>query len=155
MSVNRKDLGAGLVFVVVGTFYLVYALRTLPMGRAVEMGPGYFPIVLSSLVALVGVVVTVRSFFAGRGTAFGCIPWRALIMLSLAIAIFGAFVTELGLLPAVLATAFLSCLSTSQIGIAKALVVSLGIAVFCALVFSYGIGLPLDVFGTWFGSLAS
>ncbi len=155
MSANRKDLGAGLVFVVVGTFYLVYALRTLPMGRAVEMGPGYFPIVLSSLVTLVGVVVMARSFFAGRGTAFGRVPWRALVMLPLAIAIFGAVVTELGLFPAVLATTFLSCLSTSQIGIVKAIVVSLGIAVFCTLVFSYGIGLPLDVFGTWFGSSAS
>ena len=76
MSADRKDLGAGLVFVVVGTF-----ISSMRCGRcrwaAVEMGPGYFPIVLSSLVAPVGVVVMVAQLLRRTGYCVRPLfPWR-------------------------------------------------------------------------------
>lgn len=150
MGLNRKELGTGLVFFGVGAFYLVYALRTLPMGTAMSMGPGYFPVLLSSLVAMIGAVVLVRSIFTESGGRFGVVPWRAVIMLPLAMTLFATLLNQLGIVITVFLTSLLSCLATSQIKMASAAIISLGIGVFCALVFVYGIGLQLPLLGTWF-----
>lgn len=149
MGVNRKELGAGLVFFGVGALYLIYALKTLPVGTARSMGPGYFPVLLSSLVALIGVVVLVRSFIIQESGHFGVMPWRAMIMLTLAMSLFATLLNQLGVVLTVFMTSFLSCLATSQIKIASAAIISLGIAVFCTLVFVYAIGLQLPLLGSW------
>ena len=155
MGVNRKELGTGLVFFGAGAFYLVYALKTLPLGTAMSMGPGYFPVLLSCLVLLVGVVVLVRSFFTEGGGHFGVMPWRAMIMLSLAMALFATLLNQLGVVIAIFLTSFLSCLATRQTTLVSAAIVSLGISVFCALVFVYGIGLQLPLLGSWFRPVAA
>ena len=51
---NPRDFWAGLIFLVVGVGAAVIA-RDYPMGTGGRMGPGYFPFVLSSLLALLGV----------------------------------------------------------------------------------------------------
>ena len=72
-------------------------------------------------------------------------------MLSLSTVVFAAFLQVLGMLPGVFVTALLACLASNQIKLLPALAISLGIAVFCVLVFSYGIRLPVPVFGHWVG----
>jgi hypothetical protein len=151
VSVNRKDLATGLIFMAFGLFYGIYAYRDLTVGQLLKMGPGYFPVVLSSFIALLGVVIALRSFFAGQGSPFGVVPWRAVVMLSLSTVVFAAFLQVLGMLPGVFVTALLACLASSQIKLLPALAISLGIALFCVLVFSYGIRLPVPVFGHWVG----
>jgi len=150
-KINRKDLGAGILFVAVGSLYGGIALETLPMNSAREMGPGYMPVILSSIVVLIGLAVVVRSFFIAQETPFGKVAWRPVVMLSLAAIVFATFLDQLGLFPAVLATAFIACLSSSQIGYRQAILIAVGLAAFCTLVFGYGVGLPIPLFGSWFG----
>jgi Tripartite tricarboxylate transporter TctB family len=151
MHINRKDLASGAIFVAIGLFYLIYAIKTLPMGRALNMGPGYFPIVLSWIMIAIGATVFGRSFFVAQATRFGIVPWRAIVMLTLAIIVFATFLDQLGLLLAVFLAAFLSSMSSSQIKIRTGVIVSLGIALFCTLVFGFGIKLSIPILGTWFG----
>lgn len=151
MKLNVRDMGAGIFFLVAGLFYLGYTLQKLSIGRALQMGPGYFPVVLSSILALIGLIVLVRSFFAEKAVLdVGKIPWRAIIMISASIVFFGFFLRELGLLPTVFATAMIACLSSDQIKISTAALVSAGLAVFCTGVFSYGVKLTIPIFGAWF-----
>ena len=152
MQVNRKDVASGVFFIAVGVLYGGIAWHSLPMGSALEMGPGYFPIVLSGILVVLGVVIAGCALFAEKGskTPFGLVPWRGLIMLSLATIVFGAFIEELGLLPGVFVTMLLATLS-SKSSLVRSLVISLSIALFCTVIFGYGIRLTLPIIGPFFG----
>ena len=152
MRINRKDFAAGAIFMLFGLSYGVIAWQTLPIGRALNMGPGYFPIMLSGFVAFLGAVIAVRSVVLVEETPFGMVPWRGIIMLSLATIVFAAFLRPLGLLPGVFVTAVVSCLASSQISLRAALLTSAAIAVFCTAIFGYIIKLPVPVFGPFFGA---
>jgi Tripartite tricarboxylate transporter TctB family len=57
-----KDFWAGLMFIGVGAFFLIWALTHYQMGTAVRMGPAYFPAMLGGLLAFLGVLVLLESF---------------------------------------------------------------------------------------------
>ena len=158
MKLDRKDLGAGAAFVAVGLLYGSIALfgglknPSLPIGQALSMGPGYFPVVLSCLLIIVGGILIGRSFFAARETEFfDVISWRAIFMMSLAVILFGTFLREMGMILAVFVATFLSALSSKHVTIRFATLVGLGVALFCTLIFGpYGVRLPIPAIGTWF-----
>lgn len=150
MSANLKDLGAGALFVFVGAVYGSIAWFGLPIGVALNMGPGYFPVVLSGILIILGLAIVRRGFIDVEGRApFGAVPWRGVVLLSLATVLFAAFSEKLGLLPAVFLTAFISTLSNPKVRILNSLVSSICIALFCTAVFGYGIRLPMPVIGPW------
>ena len=152
MQVNRKDVASGMFFIAVGVLYGGIAWHSLPMGSSLEMGPGYFPIVLSGILIVLGVIIAGHALFAGKGheTPFGVVPWRGLIMLSLATIVFAAFIEDLGLLPGVFVAVFLASLS-SENSVVRNVVISLSIALFCTAIFGYGIRLTLPIIGPFFG----
>ena len=59
---SPKDFWAGLMFIGVGAFFLIWALTHYQMGTAVRMGPAYFPAMLGGLLAFLGVLVLLESF---------------------------------------------------------------------------------------------
>jgi hypothetical protein len=150
MRVNTKDLASGAFFVAIGIAYLWMAWTQLSMGTAVDMGPGYFPIVLSSILVLFGAAIAIRGLRTARDGDFGCFPWRAVGMLTLATVVFAAFFERLGMLPGVFVLAFLAALASPTIAAWKAALTSACLAVFCTLVFGYGIGLPVPLVGPLF-----
>ena len=150
MTMNRKDTAAGAFFVAVGLLYGGIAWVSLPIGYALNMGPGYFPLLLSSLLTVLGAATLLRGLLVGgENSPFGIVPWRVIVMLSLATMFFAAFLRELGLLPCVFASSLIASLSSPQIRMRMAALVSLAIAVFCVGVFIYGIKLPIPIFGSW------
>jgi hypothetical protein len=60
---NGKDFWAGLMFVGAGLSFMLVSLN-YPMGSAVRMGPAYFPTMLGGLLAVLGAMVFLRSFFS-------------------------------------------------------------------------------------------
>ena len=56
---SPQDLGAGLVFMLIGLAGLYFGSE-LAFGTAARMGPGYFPIVLSGLIMAIGIIVGLR-----------------------------------------------------------------------------------------------
>lgn len=155
MNVNRKDVAAGGFFVAVGALYGGMALRSLSMGSPLSMGPGYFPMVLCGLLIVLGSATAIRGLFIGGATPFGRIPWRAVVMLSLATIFFATFLRQLGLFPSIFGSTLIAALASSQIKLVTAIVTALVVAVFCVVVFSYGIRLPIPVLGTWFAFKAA
>jgi hypothetical protein len=57
-----KDFWAGLMFIGVGGFFMIWALTHYQMGTAVRMGPAYFPAVLGGLMVFLGALVLIESF---------------------------------------------------------------------------------------------
>lgn len=151
MKSNTKDIASGALFILAGLFYGTLTLTHLRIGQALNMGPGYFPIVLSGMLVLMGGAVAVRGALAGAGQPFGAVAWRGAILISLAIAVFTVTLERLGLFPASVLTAIIACFSAPEMRPLKALLVSIGIAVFCTIVFHYLVRLPVPVFGPIFG----
>src|SRR5690242_2189788 len=96
---NANDLGAGLIYLAVGAAGLVLAPR-YGMGSALRMGPGYFPTVLSGLLALIGVASLLRSL-RGATVAAPRLAWRPLLLVVLPVIAFGLLLRRAGLIVAV------------------------------------------------------
>lgn len=148
---NTKDGASGLFFIAAGALYGGMAWFSLPIGSALRMGPGYFPIVLAALLILLGGVIVVRAFFGEAGTPFGVVPWRSLTLILLATVIFAAFIEDLGMIPGVFVTTLIATLASPQVTLRRALLASVGITAFCTIVFSYAVRLPIPVIGPVFG----
>jgi hypothetical protein len=55
---HRQNFHAGLMFILFGIAAMVLSRRTLDIGSAADMGPGFFPYYLGALLALMGAVLS-------------------------------------------------------------------------------------------------
>ena len=151
MTVQRslKDLLAGLIFIGLGLAF-GYATLDYDIGSAFRMGPGYFPLVLSIILTLLGLLTTVQSFASGPDeTPIGRAPWLALVLILGAIVFFGVTVRGLGLAPALFVTTFLSAFASERTGVVGALVLAAGMVAISTVIFVWGLGVPLRTVGPW------
>lgn len=146
---NPKDVLSGLLFIVIAAIFAWQGFE-LPMGTAVRMGPGYFPMLLSGLLALIGVIVTINGL-RFDGEAPGGVAWRAFFILIGIVLFFGFSVRPLGFLPAIAILVFVSAMASRKFHLATAIISALVITLFSWLVFIKGLGLPLQVVGPWLG----
>ena len=56
---SQPDFFSGLMFIVVGVAF-AWGATNYNVGEAARMGPGYFPLVLGVLMAIVGIVVSFK-----------------------------------------------------------------------------------------------
>jgi hypothetical protein len=89
---SQKDFFSGLMFIVVGGTFGWGSYTSYSVGTGARMGPGYFPLLLGSLLALLGVAVLLTSILAKEEQAdheFGSIAWRPLFFILTANLAFG------------------------------------------------------------------
>lgn len=154
MISRAKDVASGAIFAGIGALYGTIALTSLQMGTALEMGPAYFPVILSGALVLLGIGIAARGLLRERpATPFGAVSWRAIGMISAATLVFAAFLDDLGMFPGIFLTSLIASLASTRARLLKAALASLAIAAFCTLVFSYAVRLPVPVFGPWFSWL--
>ena len=144
-----KDILSGLIFLGFGGAF-GYAATGYPLGTAFRMGPGYFPLVLAGLLAVLGVAILVKGVTAAASdTPIGIIPWRGTIFILGALVYFGATVRGLGLVPALFGAALLSSLASRQNGPVAALAIAVALTAACVVIFHYGLGVTVPLFGSW------
>lgn len=151
MSVNVKDIGAGAFFIAVGLVYGSIAYTSLPIGEALSMGPGYFPILLSGILVVIELVALGQGIFIHPGAAIGTISWRGIAMISAALILFAALLRSLGLPLTIFITAFVSSRASPGISLRRGVAIGAGVAALTTIVFVFGVRMPLPLFGTWFG----
>lgn len=147
LTFDRTNALCGALFVAIGLFFLSESLG-LEIGTAFRMGPGYFPMLLSGVLILLGVVILVQAARV-EGEPVGPVAWRGMLLILPAPIIFGLTVRGLGFVPAVFVTAFVASFASTRMTLVLALVLSVLLAVFSVIVFSYGLGLPFERFGPW------
>lgn len=148
MTFNRSDVGAGAIFIAIGLFFGLTTLFELNIGTARRMGPGFFPIMLGGILIALGLAIVVK----GIGQADperGPLPWRGLVVLLSVPVIFGMMVRPFGLAPTLLVTTFITSFASKRMSVLVAVVMSVGLTIFCVAVFNFGLGLPLRLFGSW------
>ncbi|WP_151636819.1 tripartite tricarboxylate transporter TctB family protein [Noviherbaspirillum aerium] len=147
---NPKDFWSGAIFIGFG-LTAVFIGRDYSMGTAGRMGPAYFPTILGSLLALIGAIAVVRSMLTqGEGIARFTLKGLALVLG--ATILFGVLVRGAGLPIAIILMVMMSGLASIKFKVAPFLMVAVGMAIFCTLVFVKALGLPMPILGFWFGN---
>jgi Tripartite tricarboxylate transporter TctB family len=148
-NINKADAIAGLLFIAIGA---VFGLKSLGMelGTPLRMGPGYFPLVLACALIILGGFI-VASSFKSVSEELSAHAWRGIAFIVPAPIFFGLTVRGLGFVPSIFLTTLIAAMASVRMKILPALLLSAGVAVFCTLVFSYGLGLPFRRFGPWLG----
>lgn len=141
---SPRDFFAGALFLSFGSCAVVVG-RNYPMGTAFNMGAGYFPFVLGSLLALLGVVICIRSLVV-TGEKIESFGMRPLALVLLAIGAFAASVDSLGLVAATVLMTLIGAAASPESRWREVVVLTLVLLGLSVGVFAYGLGLPFQLF---------
>ena len=139
-TLENKDVWAGLFLIVVGVLAVFFA-RNYPFGTALRMGPGYFPTVLGALMVLFGLYTLANGLRSGEKIESSW-PLRALIVLPLALVLFGVLIERAGFAPAMLVLIFGSATASTEFRFLEVLLFSIALTALAVAVFVLGLGLP-------------
>ena len=145
----HRDHWAGLLLVGIGVGAAV-ASRARPMGTMTEMGAGFFPFVLSVVLALLGVAVALA---APRGPAAPAslhdssvvADWRGWGCIVAGVVAFIGLGYWFGLAPGTFACVFISAFGDRGTRLLGALVLASAVTVVGVVVFAYLLQLPFPV----------
>ncbi|KQP48659.1 tripartite tricarboxylate transporter TctB family protein [Pseudorhodoferax sp. Leaf274] len=139
----RQDFLAGLFVLVLGLACLA-AVGDLEIGNATEMGPGYVPRALAWMLIAAGTGMAIAG--ARRVAAEPvAIVLRPVLVLSLAVLLFGAMVDRLGIVLAVIVSTAVASLASSISRQRETPLVCAVLAALAALVFVKGLGLAIPI----------
>ena len=154
---NKKDVATGLLFAAIGLATVVGA-SDYPLGTMRSIGPGYFPIMIGIVLALLGAAIAFQgvSFRGAVDVSTGQdrqqdrdddegIAIRPLIMITLAVVAFGVTVRPFGLAIATVALVTVSSLAGREFGLLKVVLLSVGLIALSWLTFIYLLGLPMTL----------
>jgi putative tricarboxylic transport membrane protein len=146
---NPKDFWTGIIYIAFGSGALIIA-RDYGFGTARKMGPAFFPAILSIILIVIGVISLVRSLIR-PGTPIGRFTFKGLLLVTGATLLFGLLVRRAGLIVAMPALVIMSGYANRRFRWGSAVALAIVLTTFCILIFLKGLGIPLPVFGPWFG----
>ncbi len=141
---SERDFWSGILFLVLGVAFAVGATH-YNMGGAARPGPGYFPLILSCLMAILGAIVLFKSLTIETedGEKVGAIAWRPLIVVVAAIAFFGLALPRLGLVLTVPILTIIVSMAGHEFRWKGVLITSVVLTLGSWAIFIAGLSLPL------------
>jgi hypothetical protein len=145
-----RDFWAGAIYLALAAVVILIG-RNYAFGSSARMGPGYFPVVLGAILALVGAISVTRSFLK-PGEPVGPFAWRPLLLILGAVVLFGLLLERAGVIIALAALMTVGAFASRTSRFDFATVASFtGLIALCVLVFVKGLGVPMPLIGSWFG----
>ena len=141
---HPKDFWAGVLFIVMGGGAFLIALG-YAMGSAGRMGPGYFPRALGLILAVLGLILVVRSFRL-QGDKVPYPTLMPLVIVLVSVVVFAATVTRLGLVVATVLLVLVASAASHEYRWKESIIAAVVLAVFVVIAFRYGLKLQLP---TW------
>ncbi|MFD2649616.1 tripartite tricarboxylate transporter TctB family protein [Devosia albogilva] len=143
-----QDAVQGSLFLGIGATALIIALG-YPMGTPNRMGPGFFPVVISGLLTLVGIAILARGVITSS-EAIRVTRWLPLVIVPGAIVLFGLLLDGLGLPLAVLVLTIGAATASVRFAFDwRAVAGAVLFAAICGVLFVRMLGLPIPLVGTW------
>jgi hypothetical protein len=138
-----KDFWSGVMFIAFAAVALI-ASHSLSLGRAGRMGPGYFPLLLGCALALIGLILAVRSFFV---TGERIEPMRLLPLgiIAVGICVFGLLLQPLGLVLALLAVIVITAFASRESRPLETAALAAVLVAFSVGIFVVALKLPLPI----------
>ncbi|HEY0820089.1 MAG TPA: tripartite tricarboxylate transporter TctB family protein [Rhizobacter sp.] len=143
---SEKDFWSGIMFLVVGIVFAVGATN-YSMGTSARPGPGYFPLILSVILAILGAIVMFKSLTIETegGDKIGSIAWRPLLVVVGSIAIFAILLPRLGMFITIPVLIVAVSFAGDEFKWKGVLIAAAVLTVFSWLVFVKGLGLTIPV----------
>ena len=93
---SQKDFFSGLMFMGVGVAF-AWGATNYTVGEGARMGPGYFPLMLGVLMAILGAAITFKALVVETegGDKIGRWAWKPLVFIILANLVFGMLLAGL------------------------------------------------------------
>jgi len=146
-SIDTANGLCGALLTMTGVFF-AYQSLTLDLGTPLRMGPGYFPLVLSGALIVLGLIVFVQATRLS-GEPIGPIAWRGLLFILPAPIFFGLTVRGLGFIPSLFLTCLIASFGSLRMNPFTAIILAAAVTAFSVIVFSYALALPYQRFGPW------
>ena len=166
---SERDFWSGLMFIVIGAVFAIGAMNYSmgPACRAADPcasnfyarftqlsahpGAGYFPLGLSLLLVVLGVVVLFKALTieSEGGDPVGSFAWRPLLVIVAAIAIFGAMLEPFGLALTIPVLIIISSFAGDEFKIRGVLISAVVLTFFSWVIFVWGLKLTIPVW-PWF-----
>jgi uncharacterized membrane protein len=137
---NNKRFLSGIMFLFIGGG-AIYMAQDYPMGSALRMGPGYFPIVLGAIIGLFGIWELIIGVIKPDPVK-GNWSLRALIILPLSAVIFGVLMEKAGFIIAMVVLIYVSAFSSKEFRFWEVTALAVGLTAASVGLFIYGLGLP-------------
>jgi hypothetical protein len=141
MTALSRQFCAGAIFVLIGLFG-VFAASNYQLGSATHMGPGYFPICLSILLAVLGLVAMVQSLLRHPQVRLPSWEWRDLAFMTLGAVLFGLLIDRAGLLAASAGLILPACYARLRRHPIEVAVLWLALTGFAGAIFIDAFGMP-------------
>ena len=138
-----KDFWSGVMFCGFAAVGII-AARGYSLGATGKMGPGYFPLLLGIVLAVLGLVLIARSVVL-EGPPLPRFHFMPIAVIAFAVCLFGVLVEPLGLVVALAALTVPSALAGPEFRLEETMVLTLALIAFSIGVFAYALGLPLNL----------
>jgi hypothetical protein len=150
---SQKDFWSGLMFLGIGAAFAIGSLD-YSFGSSARPGPAYFPFGLGVLMAILGGMVLFGALTKETpdGDPVGAFAWRPLVIILVAVALFGFLLPRLGMFITLPLLVILSALASEEFTIKDALLNATVLTVMSWAVFSKGLGLTIPLLPTIFGA---
>ena len=146
-AVDCRALTGGIAAIVLGALAVSEGLRH-PIGALSRMGPGYFPVLLGSLLAGLGIILAVSAFISRTSPRPEEILLRPVLMIPASILCFAWLAPRFGLAPAIFALILVASLSEKKFAPQAALLIAGAMTAFVWTVFSLILSMPYPLL-TW------
>ena len=140
---DSRDIIGGLGLAAIGLFAVIYGQR-YEFGDLNRMGPGYFPVALGALLAVLGMLIALPAFFR-RGEPI-VVAWKTLALVMASIVVFAFTLKVLGVILSTALAVIVASTADNASTWKGRLLTAAGIALITWLVFKLGLGMVLP---TW------
>jgi hypothetical protein len=151
---SQKDFFSGLMFMGVGGAF-AWGATTYNVGEGARMGPGYFPLMLGILLAIIGAAITFTALVveAEGGGKIGKWAWKPLFFIILANVVFGVLLAGLpsiklpamGMIVAIYALTFIASMAEAGWKFKTTLILATVLAIGSYLAFVVALKLQFPV----------
>jgi hypothetical protein len=143
---SPQDCGAAIILIVIGLAGLWFG-RDYEMGTISQMGPGYMPVLLSVGLLVFGGVIGLRAVTV-KGPPIETGLWYPGVLILICVLLFAFLIDTAGLAPTIFVVSVLCAFASAEVKWKEAVSLGVGLAIFCVLVFVYGLRQPIPVFGS-------
>ena len=151
---SQKDFFAGLMFLLVGGGF-AWGATTYTVGTGARMGPGYFPLLLGILLAIIGAAIMFKATVVETvgGDKIGKWAWKQIFFIIAANLLFGVLlaglpslgVPAMGLIIAIYGLTFVASLAGHHFEFKSVFVLATILAVGSYVAFVWGLNLQFPV----------
>lgn len=160
---NEKDFWSGVMFMALGIAF-AWGATTYTIGTGARMGPGYFPLMLGIVLAVLGLIITFFSLTVEteNGEKVGSFAWKPVIFILGANLAFGiclggikiggaTILPSLGMVIGIFALVMISSLAAEVYRIKEVLILAAVLAAGCYCTFILLLKLQIPVWPSFIG----